>query len=206
MCIRRRRNRTRITRARNGGKQDALTHAITMGAGFGPEERHAEISGAAGSNGNGDASAVRPVFIRDGEIRLRQAGEEIRRDENLDAVFLRVDLILGVGAGDEDATVLHDDGFGVVEAGDDGVCHDGDAGADGLRGIVEEGVEVWGGGEAEAGLALMGAVEDEISAVGQGGHAGHDAGRGHALQGPFRGCGFGLGGDAVVEGDALVGG
>ena len=52
----------------------------------------------------------------------------------------------------------------------------------------------------------MGAVEDEVSAVGQGGDAGHDALGGHALQGPFRIRGFGLRGDAVVEGDAGVGG
>lgn len=204
MRVRRRRDHAHIPRARNGREQDALTHTAAMRAGLGADEGDAQIGRAARGEGKGHHGAESPVFILEGEGRRGEAGEEVGRDEDLDAVFLRVDVVLWVRAGDEDAAVLEEDGFGVVEAGDDGVAEDGDAGADGLGGVVEEGVEVGSGGEAEAGGALLGAVEDEEGAVGEGADARHDALRGHALQGPLRGCGFGLRGDAIVEGDAGV--
>lgn len=206
MRIRRRRNRTRGPRARDGREENPLPHTITMGAGLRAQERNAQIGRAAFRHRDGNRRTVRPVRIRNRERRLRETREEIRRREDLNAVFLRIDVIFRIGARDHDAAVLEEDGFGVVEAGDDGVCHDGDAGADGLAGVVEEGVEVGGGREAEAGLALVGAVEDQVGAVGEGADAGHDALRGHALQGPLRRRGFGLRGNAVVEGDACVGG
>ena len=206
MRVRRRRDGARRSRAGHGGEQDALAHAVAVGARFGAEERHADVGGAAGSDGDGDGGAVGPVCVGDGVGGLGVAGQEVGRDEDLDAVFLGVDVVLGVGARDHDAAVLEQDGFGVVEAGDDRVGHDGDALADGLGGVVEEGVEVGRGGEAEAGGALVRAVEDQVGAVGEGGDAGHYALGGHAFQGPFRGGGFGLGGDAVVEGVAGVGG
>ena len=206
MGVRRRRDRAGGPRARDGGEEDPLTHAVTVGARFRAEEGYAEIRGAARGDRDGDGGAVGPVLVLDGESGLSEAGEEVRRDEDLDAVFLRVDVIFGVGAGDHDATVREKDGFGVVEARDDGVGHGGDARTDRLRRVVEERVEVGRGGEAEAGGALMGAVEDQIGAVGEGGDAGHDALRGHALQGPLWRRGFGLRGDAIVQGDARVGG
>lgn len=206
MRVRRRRNRTRRPRARDGWEEDPLPHAVTMRTRLGAEERNAQIRRAAFGDRDGHRRAVRPVRVLNREGRLRETREEVRGREDLDAVFLRIDVIFWIGAGDHDAAVLEEDGFGVVEAGDDGVCHDGDAGADGLAGVVEEGVEVGRGGEAEAGLALVGAVEDQEGAVGEGADAGHDALRGHALQGPLRRRGFRLGGDAVVESDACVGG
>ena len=165
VSVRRRGDSTGGASARDGGEKDALTHAITMGAGLGAQERHAQIGRAALRHCERDRRAIRPVFIRDGEIRLGEAGEQVRRHEDLDTVFLRINFIFGIRARDEDATVLEDKGFGMVEAGDDCICHDGDALTDRLGRVVEEGVEVWGRGEAEAGLALEGAVEDEISAV-----------------------------------------
>ena len=114
MRVRGRRNRARGARARDGGEQDPLTHAITMGAGFCAEEGNAQIGGTALCDGDGDGGAICPVFIRDVERRLREAGEEIWRCEDLDAVFFRVDVVFGVGTGDHDAAVLEEDGFGVI--------------------------------------------------------------------------------------------
>lgn len=204
--VRRRRDGARRARARHGREEDALAHAVAVGARLGAQQGDAEVRGAAGRDGDGDGGAVRPVLVCDGVGGLGVAGEEVGRDEDLDAVLLGVDVVFRVGARDQDAAVLEEDGFGVVEAGDDGVGHDGDALADGLGGVVEEGVEVRGGGEAEARGALVRAVEDQVGPVGEGGDAGHDALGGHALEGPCRGGGFGLGGDAVVEGVAGVGG
>ena len=206
MRVRRCRNRTRRPRARDGREEDSLSHTITMRARLRAQKRNAQVRRAAFRHRDGNRRAVRPVRILNRERRLREAGEEIRRREDLDAVFLRIDVIFWIGARDHDAAVLEEDGFRVVEAGDDGVCHDGDAGADGLAGVVEEGVEVGRGGEAETGLALVCAVEDQVGAVGEGADAGHDALRGHALQRPLRRRGFRLRGDAIVKGDACVGG
>ena len=194
-----------ISPARDGREEDALAHAIPVGAGLGADEGDLDVVRAAGGNGDGDRSAIIPILIRDREGRLRQARKEVGGDEDLDAVFLWVFPVLRVGAGDEDAAVLEEDSLGVVEAGDDGVGHDGEARADRESGIIENGVEVGVGGEAEAGHALARAVEDEEGAVCEGGDAGQDALGGHALEGP---CGvgvFGLGGDAVVEGDGGAG-
>ena len=149
--------------------------------------------------------AVGPIAVGDGVAGSGGAVEEVGRGESLDAVFLGVLAVLGVGAGDHDAAVLHEEGFRVVEARDDGGGEDGHAGADGLGGVVEDGAEVGQGGEPEAGDALLGAVEDQVGAVGQGGDAGHDAPRGHAFERPLGVGRVGLGEDAVVERDGGAG-
>lgn len=158
MRVRRRRDGARGAAARDGGEEDALAHAIAVRARLGAEEGDAQVGGAARRDGDGEGGAVGPVRVLDGVAGLGEAREEVGRDEDFDAVFLRVDVVLRVGTGDHDAAVLEEDGFRVVQAGDDGVAHDGDARAHGLAGVVEEGVEVGLGGEAEAGDACDCAV------------------------------------------------
>lgn len=63
----------------------------------------------------------------------------------------------------------------MVEAVDSGVGHYCEARVDGFTGVVEDGVVVWLTGEAEAGEALLGAVEDEICAVWEGDYIGQKA-------------------------------
>jgi hypothetical protein len=100
--------------------------------------------------------------------------------EDLDAVFFGEGIdgvgvvACGVGAGDEDAAVEEDDGFGVVEARDGGVGHYGHALVYGLCWVVEYGVVVWGSAEAEAGFAVLSPVEYQVGTVRETGHAGHD--------------------------------
>lgn len=79
-----------------------------------------------------------------------EAGEEIRRREDLDTVFLRVHAILRIGARDHDAPVGEEDGFRVVEARDGGVGHNGHAGVGCEGGVVEDGVEVGLAAETES--------------------------------------------------------
>ena len=191
-----------------GGEEGAGTHAVAVGAGLGAHHGDAHGGGRALEevDGDGDGLGVGPVGVGDGEGRLGVAGEEVGRDEDLDAVLLRVDAVLGVGAGDHDAAVAHEDGFGVVEARDGGVGHDAHAGVDRFGGVVQHRVEVGRGGEPEAGDALVGAVEDEEGAIRQGRHARDDALRRHALDRPVLARHFGLDGDAVVDGDAGAGG
>ena len=124
MRVRRRGNRARGPRARDGGEEDPLTHAVAVRARLGAQERHAQVRRAALCDGDGDGGAVCPVRVLDREGGLREAGEEVGRDEDFDAVFFGIDVVFGVGAGDHDAAVLEEDCFGMVEAGDDGVAHD----------------------------------------------------------------------------------
>ena len=149
--------------------------------------------------------AVGPVRGGDGVGGRGQARHAVGRDEDLDAVLLRVDAVLGVGARDHDAAVVHEDGLGVVEARDGGVGHDAHALVDGRGGVVEDGVEVGPVGEAEARDAVGCAVEDDVGPVGEGGDARHDALRRHALQRPHWIGDLGLGGDAVVDGGGGAG-
>ena len=188
--------------AGDSGEEGALAHAVAVSGGFGAEQ--GEAGGGAGEGadvGDGNLLAVGPVAIGEGVGGAGGAGEEVGRGEGLDAVFLRVLAVLGVGAGHEDAAVLHEERFRVVEARHDRRRQDGHARPHRFGGIVEDGAQVGLGGEAEAGDALLGAVEDQVGAVGQGGDAGHDAARGHALERPLRVGRVGLGEDAVVERD-----
>ena len=66
MRVRRRRDRTRASPARDGGEQDALTHAVAVGARLGAEERNAQVRRAARGDGYGDRGAVGPVRVLDG--------------------------------------------------------------------------------------------------------------------------------------------
>jgi hypothetical protein len=86
--------------------------------------------------------------------------------------------IFWVGARDEDAAVVEEDGFGVVEAVDCGVGHDAEAAVYRLAGVVEDGIVVWKVSESEAGETLHGAVEDNIGTIWKGSHASDDSNRG----------------------------
>lgn len=152
------------------------------------------------AEGKGDVGlVVCPVLVCNRKSWPGEAVEEVRGHKDLDAVFIGVDAVLGVGARDEDAAVEEGDGFGVVHSRDGGVGHDGHAAVNGLGGVVEHGVQVGGVGEAETGHAVLRAVDDEVCSVGEGRHAGHDALGGHALDGPDGVGGVGVGGHAVVQ-------
>ena len=107
-----------------------------MGAGDGAEERDAQRATGARGDGEGDGLAVGPVGGVDAEYWGCGAGEEVRRLEHLDAVFLRVLRVFRVGARDEHAAVHEEDGFGVVEARDGRVGHHAYALVYGLAGVV----------------------------------------------------------------------
>ena len=89
----------------------------------------------------------------------------------------------------------------MVQAVNGGVGHDGHASVHRLGWVVEHGVVVGRGGQAEACEALLRAVHDQEGPVGKGNHAGDDALGGHALDGPVRVRDFGSDGGAIVERD-----
>lgn len=160
---RRRLDRTRRrARARKRREDSPLPHAIAMRAARRAHEAELRITHIARReiDRDRDLLIIRPIRIRDGQVRLRRAVEEIRRQEDLDAVFFRVHAVLRVRAGDDDAPVLQEGGLGVVEARDDRGGHDAHAAAHGLAGVVQHGAEVGGRGEPEAGDALVRAVYD----------------------------------------------
>lgn len=150
--------------------------------------------------------AIGPIDVGDVELRSAGVTHEVRRDEDFDAVFLGVLAVFRVGARNQHAAVIHEDGFTVVETRDGCVGHDGHAVADGFGGVVEDGVEVGVVGETKAGVALVGAVGDEVGAVGEAAHTRHDALGGHAFEGPIGVGGVWGDGHAVVQGDARAGG
>lgn len=118
-------------------------------------------------DGEGVGIAIRPVRLGRAErdFGLYGTAHEVRWDEDFDAVLLREAVVFGVGAGDEDAAVVHEYGFRVIHAGDGGVCQHGETVVEGACRVVEHGVEIRVGGLAEACLALMRTVEDDVGAV-----------------------------------------
>ena len=204
MRVRGRRDSASVARTCKSREESALAHTVAMGAALGAHERDPHRGRGALLEGDDDLDslAIGPILIRDGEGGRGQAGEGVGGREDFAAVFLGVHAVLGIGAGDHDAAVLHENGFGMVKARDGGVGHDAEAGVDGLAGVVEDGVEVGARGETEASSTLMGAVEDQEGAVWEGGHAAHDTLGWHALDDPLRVGDFGLYGNAIVDGDS----
>jgi hypothetical protein len=137
--IRRRRNRARrCARARERREDCPLAHAIPVSAGRSAHEGELGICRDASweVDGDRDGLAVRPVRVRNAQRRRRRAIQQIRRHEDLDAVFFWVHAVLGVGAGDDDAPVLEQTRFRVVQARDYCRGHDAHAAADGQGGVV----------------------------------------------------------------------
>ena len=201
LVVRRRGDGARGAGAGERREDGALAHAVAVGAADGAHERdlHRGRRALVQRDRDLDALAVCPVRVDDGVGGRGQAGHAVGRDEDLDAVLLRVDAVLGVGARDHDAAVGHEDRFRVVQARDRRVGHDAHALVDGRGGVVQDGVEVGPVGQAEACHAVRGPVEDEVRSVREGGDARHDALRRHALQRPHRVRDLGLRRDAVVD-------
>ena len=107
---------------------------------------------------------------------------------------------MGIGTGNHDTAVGHQDCFGVVEARDGGVGHDTHALVDGGSGVVEDGVEVGTACKAEAGDTVGGTVENEICSIWKCGDTRHDPLGRHTLQRPLRICCLRLDGDTIIDG------
>jgi len=177
--VRRRLHGAAVARAGEGREERALAHGVAVRGAADAHDGDAR-DGAGRRVREGVRAAVSPVRVGGchGDGRAHGVAHEVGGHEDLDAVFLGVARVLGVGAGDEDAAIVEEDGLRVVHACNGGVGHDGEAVVDGLGGVIEDGVQVGVGGETEAGDTLVGAVDDEVGAVWQGCHAGHDAPRG----------------------------
>jgi hypothetical protein len=175
MCVWRGRDATRVTTAAKGREVNPLAHAVAMGAADGAHEGDLGRGAAGHGDGNGVTVAVARLAVVDGVRGLGGAAHEVGRDEDLNAVLLRVRGGFGVGARDKDAAVLQQDGFGVVQAVDGRVGHDGEARVQRRGRRVQDGVEVRFARQAEAREALLGAVEDQVRPIGEGDHARDDA-------------------------------
>ncbi len=205
--VRRRRDGARRgARAAEGREDGALAHAVAVRRAGRGHERELGVARivARQADRDGDLLAVRPVRVGQAQRGRRGAVEQVRRHEDLDAVLLRVHAVLGVRAGDDDAPVLEERRFRVVQAGHDRRGHDAHAAAERLARVVQDGAEVGRRRQPKAGDALVRAVDNQVRAVGQGADARHDALRRHAFDGPCRAARVGLGGDAVVVGFAAA--
>lgn len=121
MRVRRCCDRARVPVAHKCREQRALSHAVSVRGPCSSQQRHLRHSLV---HGERVEAAVRPVGLRgrDGDDRLLGVAHEVGRDEDFDAVLLWEAVVFRVGAGDEHAAVVHEDGFRMVHAGDGGVC------------------------------------------------------------------------------------
>ena len=187
-------------RAADGRKQRTLAHAVAVRAGLGSHQGGARVRKGPGGDLDRDRLAVGPVLVCDRERwRSGSAGHAIRRDENLHPIFFWVLTILRIRARDHDAPIVHQDGLGVIQTGNSGVCHDRHALVYGLAGIIKHGVEIGASGEAETCHTLMGTVENHVCSVGKRRHAGDDSLGRHTLESPLRVRGLGLRRNAIVR-------
>jgi len=111
----------RIARARKCWEERPSPKAVSVRAGDGANEGDTHSRGRALEQVHSDLDllAVGPVRVGDGERRLRKASAQVRRGVHLDPVLLREAGIFRVGSGNDDATVVQKNGFGVVETIDD---------------------------------------------------------------------------------------
>jgi hypothetical protein len=177
--IRRRSHAASVARARELWEQGTLTHAHTVSGTNRSHKGDAKVGSTllkTRSESKSVALAISPVTVGNGEVGLSSAREEVVRPEVLDALLLRMlTLILRVRARDENLSVAEEDSFGVVHAGDSGVGEDGHALAKRLLGVIHDCVQVGIVSETEATAADLGSAEDEVAAIGESDHVGHDS-------------------------------
>jgi hypothetical protein len=162
MCVRRRRDCTRVPVAAECREVRPLPRAITT------RTAHCAYKGdlgcGAAERGDNDYIVV-PVahlVVVNQICWLRCVVHQIWRP-------------FRVRAGGEAAAVLEQDRFGVVKTVDCDVSEPGEAGIKRGGRVVEDGVVVRFAGKAEAGEALHCTVEYKVRSVREGGHAGDDA-------------------------------
>lgn len=153
MRIWRRRDSTRLPTASESWEDRSLTHAIPMSTSRRTDQTNLEIRNITCRNGDGKGRAVTEagVVTIKGVCWSRETGEEIGWYKDFHAEFLWVKVVFWVGARDENAPVLKEDGFGVVETSYYCRVHDTHARIHRLGRVVEDGAEIGDVGEAEAG-------------------------------------------------------
>lgn len=149
VLVRRRCHGARVTRAGEGREQGPLAHGVAVRGAADAQKRD---FGDGRVGGEGIAAAVFPILLVFGDVESRtgRVAHEIGRDEDLDAVLFWITIVERVGAGDENATVVKEDGFRVVHAGNGGVGHDGETTVEWLAWVVVDGVEVGAFSQTEA--------------------------------------------------------
>jgi len=180
--IGRRLNGTVIARARHLGEDDTSSHQVTMGAGGSGEKRdpHVCCRTVEEVDVNVVCLPVLPILIYNGICGLGPPIGQIGRDVDFNSEFLRVflsdavlEVVLGVGSRDKDATIVKEDRFRVIHTSNDGFAKLGDTLASGKGRVVEESIQIWIIRQSETSNALLSTVQDEESAIREGNHASH---------------------------------
>lgn len=160
MRVGRRRNTARRARTGKLREEGPGAVAISVGSGNNPDQRDLQIPDIPSRDPYIIAPTILPVCIIDGERWTRGTRQEIRRKEYLRPILLGISRCLRIRSRDENATVLHKQGFRVVHSRDGCVGHDAHATVNWPAWVVEDCVEVWVFGEPETCDSDFGAVED----------------------------------------------
>ena len=122
-------------------------------------------------NCEGVTPSICPVIASQGDSRASRVAHKIRWDENLNTVLLFVAVILRIGPGYKDTTVIQEDSFRMVKAVNSCISHDSETSIDWFSRVIENGVVIRVCSQAEATSALMSSVQDEVGTIRQGYHA-----------------------------------
>jgi hypothetical protein len=102
---------------------------------------------ASGWHVDGEAvrSTIAPITSSTGSKRERWLGSSILHvigRESLHPVFLRVEIVLGIGSSDHDRAVGQEDSLAMVHSGDIGSSHHAHSGVEWLRWIIKNSLVV----------------------------------------------------------------
>lgn len=186
-------------------KEDgALAHGVAVSRGDGGHHGDADGAEVAGGDVGGDLNALRvgvgPIFLVEGVGWWSLTVQSVGWTKDLDSVFFGVLAVFRVGAADEDSSVGHKGGFGVVHACYACGGHDGHTLVERLAWVVEDCLQVGEVGETETCDTLEGTVDDEVGSVRKSTHAREDTRSWHTLDSEFwLGDGW-LNRDTVING------
>jgi len=92
------------------GKKCPLTHAVTVGERDSAKQGDLETNSAT-CDSEGIHLAVSPIPIRNGECWASRVTHQVRWNEDLDTLFLVVDVVFGIGVGNNDTAITEKNSF-----------------------------------------------------------------------------------------------
>jgi len=190
----------RIAVASERWEDGSNAHRLAVGRGNSADEGESDRTVLGHLDRYREATTICPIMNREcRNLWLDAAIYQVRWYVDLDTVLLRMDLVLRIASSDQDATVGKENGFTVIQTGDDSIAQDRESLETWLTGIVEERVEVGVVCETESGNTLVGSSANEESSVRKCSYDRHHTFGRHAFDDPCWGGGFWLNGDSYRE-------